>query len=227
MSDETNTTPTPAAWEESVKQLKGELNRKTKETSELVNQLLNSQAQIQQAIAQMAKPSKKDESKDEVNLTTLMYDDPKRYSQVIKEQAKQEALEEMRRETSSQTSVNQAIAQLAADYPELADQESELTKASVEILKSAGESERANPRTYEYAVLKAAGALDIKPRSKRTQSEDDFVAPSYSSPQGRTKKRNDDSVVSENKILAAQFGIDLDNPALKAQYIELTKRNKR
>jgi chromosome segregation ATPase len=206
-----------------IKQLKGEFNRKHEKTNELLNQLVNTQAQLQEALSKLAKPAPKQEPIDD-DIESLMYSDPKAYSQRIKEEAKREALEEMRRESSSQSSVNQTIAVLAGEYPELSDNDSDLTKKTVEILKTASEAEKMNARTYEYAVMKAAQQLDVKPRSKRPAAEEDFVAPSYTSPQSRSKKRSTEQVVTQNKDMAKAFGLNLDDPKVKERYLNLLKQ---
>jgi hypothetical protein len=207
-----------------IKQLKGEFNRKLGKNEELLNQLLTTQAQLQEALTRMAAPKAAPAADDNVNLDELLYSDPKKYAAIIKEQAKEEAVAAVRQENSTQSGVNSVIAALAAEYPELSDQESPLTKASVEILKGASDADKKNPRTYEYAVLKAAQALEMQPKSKRKQAaEDDFVAPSYASPQARGKKRTNDQVVNANREIAGAMGVNLDDPKTKERYLNLLK----
>jgi hypothetical protein len=227
MTDENNTPPVDEPKQDDgqdpIKQLKGEFSRKHREQSELLNQILTTQAQLQEAWTKMAAPKQASTHVEDANLDELLYSDPKKYAAIIKQQAKEEAVAAVRQENSTQSGVNQAIAQLAAEYPELSDNESALTKASVEILKGASEAEKMNPKTYEYAVLKAAQSLEVQPKSKRKQVEDDFVAPSYSSPQARSKKRTTEQVVSANKDVAKALGVNLDDPKTKERYLNLLK----
>jgi hypothetical protein len=225
MSDDINDpASTPPPPEDQYKNIKGEFNRKIDKTNELVNQLIQSQAQLQEALGRIAQPAAAPAAKGkEEKLEDIMYTDPARYTQIIEERATERALTKMRSETTTQSSVNQAIAQLVAEYPELADAENELTKASAEILKGVSDSERTNPRTYEYAVMKAAQKLEVQPKSKRKQSEDEFVAPSYSSPQARSKKRSTEQVVNQNKDFGRAVGVNLDDPKMKEQFLNLLK----
>ncbi len=230
MSDENNGVPPSDSAnppeQDPFKNVKSEFNRKIDKTNELVNQLLSSQAQLQEALQRIAAPPASSTSKnDDVKLEELMYSDPKKYTEIIQERATQSAVDRVRSETHSKDSVNQTIAQLASEYPELSDQENELTKAAAAILKGVSEADRTNPRTYEYAVMKAARELDVKPRSKRaaTVEDDGFVAPSYSSPQARSKKRSSEQVVTENREVGRAFGVDLDDPKTKERYLNLLK----
>lgn len=222
MSEDKTNPPADKEAPDAIKQIKSEFQRKHKETSDILSQIQQTQAALQATIEksiQSAQPKQVDTDDSD-----LMYSDPKAWRQKIKNEAKQEALNEMRSETYSQASVNQAIAQLAAEYPELSDNESDLTKKTVEILKGVSDAEKTNPRTYEYAVMKAAQGMDVKPRSKRPVAEEDFVAPSYSSPQGRRSKRSSEQVVSQNKDIASSFGLNLDDPKMKERYLNLLKQ---
>ena len=229
MSDDNNSSSADDKKQEDVqdpiKQLKGEFSRKHREQSELLNQLLTTQAQLQETLAKIAQPKQQAAASDEVNLDEIMYSDPKKYASIIKEQAKQEAIAAVREETSSQDSVKNAIAGLYNEYPELADNNSDLTKATVEILKNASDAQKRDPRTYEHAVMKAAQQHAITPKSQRKQPdpEDDFVAPSYTSPQARSKKRSTDQVVNANKDVAKAMGVDLNDAKTKERYINLLK----
>lgn len=229
MSAETNTgtttpgteTTTTSLPEDPIKQLKGEFNRKLGETNKLIEQMAQTNAQLSQQLQSIVNP-KAAPAKEEP-LERLMYSDPKKYTAIVTEQAKQQALAEMRTESQSQGAVQAKIAALASEYPELSDQNSDLTKASVELLKAANAIQMKDPSTYEHAVLKAAQQLDVKPRSKRPKTEDDFVPASYASPQNRRTRKTEESVIKEGKESAAAFGINLDDPKTKERYIKLLK----
>lgn len=224
----TQANPSAEQQDDPIKQLKGEFNRKIGKTNELISQLVSTQTKLQEALSQISQPKKtqvQESADSDVDMEDLMYKDPKKYANIIKETAKREAIAEMRQQFSSEEQVKGTIAQLAAEYPELSDSENELTKAAAEILKHVGEHERSNPRIYEYAVMKAAQKLDVKPRSKRPSAQDeDFASPVYSSPQQRSKKRSSESVVTQNKDVAKAFGVNLDDPKMKERYLNLLKQ---
>lgn len=225
MSEETKpetatSTTTPPKTEDQITNLKGEFNRKITETNKLVEQMAATNQQLNQKLDQILNPKKT--SKEEP-LEQMMYTDPKRYTQTVKEQAKQEAMEAMGSANAVQTAVNQRIAALAADYPELADANSELTKASIEILAGASNLQKQDPTTYEYAVLKAAQKLEVKPKSQRPKTDEDFLPTTHSSPQSRTRRKSEESVINENRDAVKAFGINLDDPKTKDKYLKILK----
>jgi hypothetical protein len=186
-----------------------------------MSQLLSTQAQLQEALARIA-PAKQAAPAEDAKLEDLMYSDPAKYTALIEERATQKALEKIQ----AQGAIQQAVAGLYNEYPELADNDNALTKATREVLKTVPDSEQMNPKMYEYAVMKAAGELGVQPRSKRKAPEpedDGFVAPSYQSPQARAKKRSTEQVVSQNKDIAKAFGVDLNDPKQKEKYLNILK----
>lgn len=213
--------------DEVFKQIKGEMNRKFDKHSETLAQIQATQKALAEALERFAPkqaPTQSPSGVDE-DLEKVMYTDPAKYTQIIEERAVQKALERVRAENQTQSSVQGTIANLANEYPELADQESELTKATVEILKGVSEAEKTNPRTYEYAVMKAATQLDVKPRAKRAKVEEDgLAAPSYNSPSNRSQKRSADKIISQNKDFGKAVGVNLDDPKVAEKYKELLKR---
>jgi hypothetical protein len=106
MSEENNGIPpsdsvTPPA-DDPIKNVKSEFNRKLDKTNDLVNQLLSTQAQLQEALQRIAAPPAPSSSKnDDAKLEDIMYSDPKRYTEIIEERAVQKAVERMRSESST------------------------------------------------------------------------------------------------------------------------------
>src|SRR5437763_1391879 len=107
MSDENDNVPASTTTpEDPLKNIKSEFNRKIDKTNDLVNQLLSSQAQLQEALQRIAAPPAQTPSKsDDAKLEDLMYSDPKRYTELIEERATQKAVERMRSESSTKDSV--------------------------------------------------------------------------------------------------------------------------
>lgn len=229
MSEENKGVVTPPVDEKDaqdpLKNIKAEFSRKQKETNDVLNQIIAQQQSTNAILEKLTKPAPvKQSSVEDDDLSDLMYSDPKAYAKLIKDEAKREALAEMRSETHSKSAVDQTIMALAHEYPELSNAEDALTKRAAEILKNTADHEKTNPRTYEYAVMKAAGELDVKPRSKRATPEEEFVAPSYSSPQGRSRKRSEDQVINQNKDFLKAVGINPDDPKQKEQYKAILKQ---
>ena len=201
-----------------ITQLKGEFNRKLGDTNKLIEQMAETNKALTAKLEALVNP--KTPPKKEESLDALMYSDPKRYTQLIEERATSKAVEIVRAETQGQGMIQARIAELVAEYPELSDNNSDLTKQTVELLKGVNAMQKADPTTYEYAVLKAAQHLDVKPKSKRPKQEDDFIAPTYSSPKARQGRQTEDRVIKENKDFAKQVGVNLDDDKKKAVYLE-------
>lgn len=225
MTNDPNTPDTgdsPESAQDPIRQIKGEMNRKLDKQNEQIQALLKQQGDLLSAIqAAQAAPTRQAAPEPEEDIESLMLTEPKKAAARIRQEAVREATQTINGQLAHQQAINNTIASLAADYPELADSNSELVKTTMQILGTIPESER-KAHTYEYAVNKAANQLDMRPRAKRQETED-FSAPSYSAAATRKRARSDGQIVESSKEQAKILGLDLSNEKAKAAFLKIMK----
>lgn len=208
--------------EDISKQIKGEMNRKFDKQNSMIAELQLTMKSLAESLKPKAQP--KQESTQEEDIETLIYADPKKAMAIVEDRASKRALETMNRASSAQQVLNNTIAELTQEYPEIASADADLTKKTVEILNSLSEHERSSPMAYKYAVREAADQLSIKPRSKR--DPDDFVAGGYNgySPNQRREKVSDKKIQSQVTDMARLMGVDTSDPERVKRMVERAKR---
>jgi hypothetical protein len=217
--------------ERSIESVTAEFSRKTaklsEENSKMSQQLekLLNYVESQRA-ASTSQTTSNQESEDK--LEDLAYTNPKLYAQKVKDMAKREALSAVSQTFAEQQRTNTVLGQLAADYPELNDNNSELTKKAVEIYKSMSDSDRTSPISYKVAVRDAAAELGILTKNKRSKSSSDEPNISAGGIPSELNKKSGSS--SSNKLdektlqIASLMGLDISD---KKVVESLTKRSQR
>jgi flagellar biosynthesis/type III secretory pathway chaperone len=209
-----------------IKNVKEEFSRKLSNTDSKIDQLAK---QNEALIAQLAaisstKAAPQAAAAKTEDLSDLMYSDPQRYAQVIEERAEARImgkLNDMNTANQKQTSV---MAGIMSDYPELGDADHQLTKKAVEIFAALDESDKKSPISYKLAAQQAAMELGVKPKSKRTESDDYSIMSSSSSSSSRKKsKKSEISPVTQN--FAEIMGMDMSDEGLKQRLAERSGRN--
>lgn len=148
-----------------------EMNRKYAKLNES-NQSLSEK--IEQLVTMVAKQTTPQNSAsasrieaDEKELVDLAYTNPAEYARRIVNTARKEAAHVVNNAFGQQQETSNVLSKLGGEYPELADNASELTLKSVSIYKNMTESERSSPMAYKVAVRDAAAELGILPKTKR------------------------------------------------------------
>lgn len=212
--------------EDPIKQLKGEFSRKTDKLADSLTKMQQSNEQLANMLNQLMQPKSAQAAPKAEDLASIMYSDPNRYAQIIKEQTKNELREESARMSQSQNATQSTIAQLARDYPELNDTDSDLTRKSVEFLNKYSPEERNTPMAYRLAVKEAAEALEVKVKSKRPVEDFGGSTNQYGSSRSRVKA---DKLTPETEFMAEALGknsgIDFSDPKVKARMLERQKRD--
>lgn len=210
-----------------IKQLKGETYRKFDKLSTQLEEMRQSQGLLLQQLANATAPKQQQQvaASDTEDLTSLMYDDPKRYHQIISERAASSALGVVRQEMQSQGQLNSTMTALAAEYPELTKADHELTKKAASIFAQLPENERQSTMAYKYAVKQAAEELSMQPTSKRPPS-DDIIAGGGSNPYGAPRNRKKTDVLSPaTEAWGEVLGLDTEDPDMRARLIKRSQRN--
>jgi hypothetical protein len=206
-----------------VRQLKGEMTRKTDKIASQLESMQKSQEQLAALLQQaMAPPPQKQQAKKSDDLDNLMYSDNAKYRQILKDQAAEEVITRINTQNESQRATQNTIAELSREYPELADAENELTKKAVAILKSLPAHEQTMTTAYRFAVKQAAEDLAVKPRSKR--DPDEFQGPSYSPSAPRRREQSDKQILEASSGLAEAMGLDMSNVETQKRLVARSKR---
>lgn len=166
VSEETPTPDPLADIRQELKNTKAESARKTENIQQTLAQIT---AQLQ-AMSKPA-PSQQEIPKD------LMYDNPKEYARLIKEQAKSEAKAEILPVIEQQRQRDYAAANMQAQFPELKDAGSELYREASREFDNLPSHLKGTAEGMELAISKAAAMTGTLPVSKRKQvkNNDDFI----------------------------------------------------
>ena len=147
------------------KNLKSEFNRKQENTNQqlaaLADQLSNLNNMIR-ANVQPQQPARPVNTKAPDPLT-----EPEAYTEYMA--ARTDAIVSSKLATEQRK--QSELTNLAINYPELHDANSDLTKAAIKAFSSLPEEERISPMAYRLAVQSAAADLGILPSNKRGNSK--------------------------------------------------------
>lgn len=203
--------------EQRLKNQHSEFDRKIKNIQQLIEDQNKNFSTVLNTIAaapqKQAAPSKK--------LQELIYDDPEEYARIVSENAKKQAEEHVTRVMGSQQQQQVVLNQLVSDYPELADQNNDMTKRAIEIFKNLSDSEKAQPSSYKLAVREAAAEYGVLPSSKRSRSDSDGFTFNGSNSQRSGPSEPAAGKISDATLAFAQaIGKNIDDP----KYIERLKK---
>ena len=216
MSDTPNPNGAAAPVEDPIKNLKAEFDRKT---SNIEAKLLESNAALKQLLEQTKKPEPKKETEESIK--DLWYTDEEAAANKIVERAVSKATEVITRSSAAERRTQEVANQIYQDYPEVADQSSDLFKKANEIYAALPAEEKASPYAMKMAVKEAAMELEVKPRSKRPKVDDSFSVPSGKS--SRPSKTLTE-VPSDVLQTAALMGLDVSNPKVKESLLARVKK---
>lgn len=211
MSEVTTDSKTPPAEGKkddtaaSITNLKGEFDRK-------IGNLEKTNQNILATLQSLVKPAPKPKADPSQDLDKLIYDDPKEYTRRVKEMAKNETMAELSAQNTKTNKVNNVIAGLYADFPELQDVNHDLTKKAVEIYEKFTEEEKQSPLSYKLAVKDAAEELGVQPKKKRAVVEDDDNFSLGGGSAGtRTTKTKSEKLDPRTIEFAKLMGLDTDD----------------
>jgi hypothetical protein len=183
-------------------------------------ELMNAVKQLSEFQTQSA-PAPKAESDE--SLSDLLYSDPQAYTQKIIEQTRQSVSQEIQQVRDQEARKEQVLTQLTRDFPELADQNADLTKEAIKIYGQLPDNLKNNPdgAGFDSAVYRAAAQLGVKPISQRA-SNDDFTI----SGKGAAGKKSKPGKVSRETLeVARKMGLNPDDPKLVKSLEQRAQRN--
>jgi len=199
-----NGTPTPDA----NKNIQAEFYRKTEKLASEQASINQKLEQIASMLNQKQQPAAPTESEDD--LEALAYKDPKMYAKKVREAAAMEASRVVDYRMQQQNQSNAVLSQLGAEYPELSDANSDLTKKAVEYYKALSKEDQMTPSAYKVAVRDAAADLGLLPKNKRKAAGDDsfsFSGGDSSTP--RNSQKRDAEVDVRTLAFAEALGMNV------------------
>lgn len=204
----------PSGEADAFTNLKAEMQRKF---GNIEDQLKQSNAQLQAMLQGMKKPDPKPAPKAEPSLEDLYYKDPVAYGEAIKKQAKEEIRAERDEENKMTAQQQKAVQSLYKEFPELSNDDHELTKAALAKYADLQKDYGNTPAAMKAAVAEAALELGIKPKSKRPADEDDFTLSGSGNGEGRRRKSREEEVDPRIGEVARLMGVDPEKAKARAK----------
>lgn len=200
-----------------IKQIKSEFGRKQENVMNELNALRSQLSQIADTVITAA--SAKNKQSEEIDVDPIV--DPKGY----KESLKKELRKEMEQSLGAERERGTVLSTLVANYPELQQSNSELTKTALQIYNNLSPAERSSPSGYKIAVMQAAQEVGILPMSKRKQSsseDSDFtMSASNSSVRTRPSQKAKEKELDEKTLAFAEL---IGRPVNDPKYQESLKK---
>lgn len=207
--------------EDPIQQVKGEFTRKLSNTEAQIAELKKANEAMLAQLQRITTPQPKREVAED-NLEDILYRDPKKYTEIVQQQAEDRIMGKLRAEQAAQQRQSSTLSKLVDEYPELSHNDHELTKKAVEFYNQLSDDDKVSPTAYRLAVKEAAMELGIKPRSKRSEED------SYSfggSSGGSTTRKKRETLDSATTDFAKIMGLNVDDPKVKERILERSKRD--
>lgn len=211
--------------EESTRSINSVLAEMNRKTSQLADENARLSAKIEALSAARQPQPAQSESLSEDELENLAYKDPKKYAKVVSDMAAARAESIVSSRMQQQNETQTMFSSMAAEYPELTDANSELTKRSVEIFKQLPPGQQSNPLAYKVAIRDAAAELGVLSKSKRKQSSvDDFSGSSSGNSSARQQQGTQGRGKLGQDTLRVAEAFNLDEKAVKRMQARASSR---
>lgn len=222
MSEDTpNTVDDSSVQDDTIKNLKAEMARKLENINKANEQLTQQNQILSQKLEQVVDQiSVKEKLAQEEDLEDLRYTDPDAYIEKKLADVDKKVEEKVNTVTQTQQRQQQVLTNLANDYPEINDENSELYKTAISMANNYNADFVSTPEGMELLVNKAASKLGLLPSSKRADKQeqteevdmDEFIG-GGSSGSGKKPPKKKSSELDPKTIVAAKLmGLDTDDP---------------
>ncbi len=218
MSDQSNgqNTGNPLVVDDPIKNLKAEFDRKT---SNIENQLKETTNYLKQVVEQTKKPTPKPQEETR-SFRDKFYDNEDAAAEELVERAVSKATEVIKRGSAAEAKRNEVANAIYQDYPEAADQGSDLFKKASEKYSAMSEEDKASPIAMKLAFREAAEDLEVKPKSKRPKLDDGFSVSGSRS----TRPSKEATELPEGTLqLAALMGLNVNDAKVKESLLNRSK----
>jgi hypothetical protein len=211
-----------------LKQLHAEMTRKMRNSDSKIDSLMSANQQLsEQLSAALNRLAPSAPVQEEEDLSAVVYD-PQKYAKTLAKKVTEEVSRNVNQTQAIQAQKNQVLNTLVQEYQELAQQDSEFSRAAIAVYNSLSEQEKASPNSYRLAAREAAANLGVLPVSKRgNRDSEDFVIPgnrTQSSGARRKASQQDQEIDQRTLAWAEVLGLDVNNPKTKASLIKNSKR---
>lgn len=214
--------------------LKAEMNRKLSNTETQMAELKKLNEDLLYQVSNMTQSTKQKQAQqmqqeEQQSLSDLWYDNPAKAAEIIEKRTEERINQRLNQAQAQQQKVNKILGSLVSEYPELSDQNNDLTKKTVEIYESLPDDEKQSPLAYKVAARDAAAELGVLPRSKRkdaaSSNADNFsFGGSGSSP---VKRRDSDDIPDATKAFAKAMGLDVSDEKILGRMKATYKQRER
>jgi hypothetical protein len=195
---------TPAAPEapaaDELKNLKAEMNRK-------LSNLESTNAALLEQMKAFAKPAAP--AAPESGKKVSVFDDEDQFAESVVAAADARISKRMADQAASQAKANAVIGKLMNEFPELGDASNPLTVKANEIFAALPEEDKSHRLALDAAVKQAALEMGIKPKSKRSDDENDAFSLGGSRGAGKSRRETDE-VDARTLEFAKLMGADVD-----------------
>lgn len=188
--------PASSPSTDELKNLKAEMNRKLENINATIAEQLKSLKAAPSAPAPSAPAQKK----------VSVFDDEDAYAESVVSAAEERIARKLAAEREAQAKQQATIGALMSEFPELGNNDHELTKKAAEIFQALPDEDKASRLAMEAAVRKAALEVGVKPKSKRGGDENDAFSMGGSG--SRSVKRDSESLDPRTVEFAKLMGVD-------------------
>lgn len=199
--------PAQSAPVDEIKNLKAEMNRK-------MSNLEATNAQLLEQLKTFAKPAAP--APASVAKKVSVFDDEDQFAESVVSAAEERISKKLAAQQEAQAKHQQVIGGLMNEFPELGNNESELTKKANEIYASMSDEDKSHRLAIDSAVRRAALETGLKPKSKRTSDESESFSLG-SGGSGGSSRRNSDAVNPLTEQFAKLMGVDPEKAKARAK----------
>lgn len=224
MSEQTQTSGTAPESQDSLKNLKAEVDRKLSNTTEQLSKIAKQNEELTKYVQQLVKtgtpaPSQQPTTEDD-DIQSIWFDNPKLAAQKIEDRASKKSFEQFNKMQSETNKRNSIIQEVVSKFPEAADVNSEFSKKTVEIYNRYVSEHGENPMLIKTAAYEAAAELN------RSMNKTDNFSLSSSGGSNRSQSsRKEAELPQETLDFAALMGLNVEDPAVVGRLKARSNRN--
>lgn len=221
--------------------LKAEMNRKIQAIQETNSKLAEQNDNLTQKLdlimAQLNNQSKSiQESEPAIDMEDLKYSDPDKYIELKLKDVDKRVDQKVNTVIGQQNQKTITIQQLAADYPELGDTKSALSKRAIEIAGKLSSDFMQTPDGIKLAVREAAAELGVLPKKLRIETnsnDEDFAMEDFiagggggrGSDDSRKKPKSKEDLENNTIVVAELMGVNVNDSKVVERMKQYKKRN--
>lgn len=215
------------------KNLKAEMDRKLQNLQQTNEQLTKQNSDLSSKLDTMISridAASRPPARTQEDWEDLKYTDPDKYLELREEEIVNKAVNASQATIQKQTQVNNTVSEMTREYPELNDENSELTKKALGLAAERKINFQDNPLLIKEIVREAADSLNLAPAKYRTKNEtevdmSDFIASGGRGSGQPPKKKEKDELDPKVIANAELMGLDTKDPEVIKRLKNYSKRD--